>query len=331
MLQRLRDATVEALDRGAPEIAASYVRRALAEPPATGERAALLFLLGTAEWRAGQPDAIAHLEQTLAAAGEDPRTLIAATVLLALAYYVTDRAERAVEVLERALAAVGDRKATLALTERLGTIEPEPLRDARLALTLESGIAVIGSTDERTAPAALRRAEGLRGRLRILADPPVYLLAMLAYRATRANRAAEAQELAERALACEPYPPPLDISEVLIATLTLLECYDMVQRLCEDWLAAARRHGAMQETIGILVARASASCDRGALADAEADARWVLDRADGVRRIHYSMPQIVVQAHTPDGSPLVLGRWTGLSSPRALVGRTRAACRGFDA
>ena len=77
---RLRDAAREALDRGAPEIAASYVRRALAEPPAAGERAALLFLLGTAEWRAGQPDAIAHLEQALAAAGEDPRTLIAASL-----------------------------------------------------------------------------------------------------------------------------------------------------------------------------------------------------------------------------------------------------------
>jgi DNA-binding CsgD family transcriptional regulator len=286
VIERLRNAAHEALERGAPEIAARYARRALLEPPAAGERAALLLMLGTAEWRAGQPDAIAHLEEAVAAAGDDPATLIGASFLLAFAYYVTDRAERAVEVLERALAAAGDRKATLALTERLGTIEPEPLRDARLVLTREAGIAVIGSTDEQTAPAALRRAEGLRGRLRILADPPVYLLAMLAYHATRGNRAVEAQELAERALACEPYPPPLDICEVLIATLTLVECYDTVQRLCEDWLAAARRHGAMQEMIGILVARASASCDRGALADAEADARWVLDRAGGLRRIH---------------------------------------------
>jgi DNA-binding CsgD family transcriptional regulator len=282
----LGNAARGALDCGAPEIAASYVRRALSEPPVAEERAALLFLLGTAEWRAGQPDAIAHLEQALATASEDPRTLIAATAALAVAYYVTDRAERAVEVLERALAAVGDRKVTLALAERLGTIEPEPLRDARLALTLESGIAVIGLTDGQTAPAALRRAEGLRGRLRMLADPPVYLLVMLAYYATRGNRAAEAQQLAERALACEPYPPPLDICTALIATLTLVEYYQPLQRLCEDLLAAARRHGAMQETIGILVARASASCDRGALADAEADARWALDRAGGVRRIH---------------------------------------------
>ena len=85
-MRRLRDAAREALERGAPEIAASYVRRALSEPPARGERAALLLLLGTAEWRAGQPDSIAHLEQALAAAGEDPRTLIAACSVLALAY-----------------------------------------------------------------------------------------------------------------------------------------------------------------------------------------------------------------------------------------------------
>jgi tetratricopeptide (TPR) repeat protein len=34
------------------------------------------------------------------------------------------------------------------------------------------------------------------------------------------------------------------------------------------------------------VCRASASCDRGALAEAEADARWALERAEGVRQAH---------------------------------------------
>ena len=69
VVQRLGDAAREALERGAPEVAASYARRALAEPPAEVDRAALLLLLGIAEWRAGQLDAIAHLEQALAAAG----------------------------------------------------------------------------------------------------------------------------------------------------------------------------------------------------------------------------------------------------------------------
>lgn len=286
MVRRLRDAAREALERGAPDVAASYVRRALSEPPAAGERAAVLFLLGTAEWRAGQSGAVAHLEQALAAAGEDPRTLIAACGLLSLAYAVSDRAERAVEVLERALAAVGDENAPLALTEQLGTIEPEPLREAGLVLTGEAAVVLCGMANESTALAALRRAEELRARLNALPDPPVTLLVVLAYYAARKNRAAEARELAERALACEPYPPPLEICIFLIATLTFVECYDAAQRLCEDLLAAARRRGAMQELAAISVFRASASCDCGALADAEADARWALERAEGVHGMH---------------------------------------------
>jgi DNA-binding CsgD family transcriptional regulator/predicted negative regulator of RcsB-dependent stress response len=286
VVRRLADAARHALESGAPDVAVDYLRRALAEPPAVDDRGALLFLLGTAEWRTGQPEAIGHLEQARAEAGQDCRTLIAACGALALAYVESDRAERAVQALEQARAAVGDREVTLALTERLGTIEPEPLRDARLASMLEASMVMVGLMNERTAPAALGRAEELRNRLTGVADPPVHLLVTLAYYATRTNRAAEAQELTERALACEPYPPPLEVSSVLIVTMTVLERYDALQRLCEDLLAAARRHGAIKATIAILVSRASASCDCGALADAEADVRWVLERTDAVHRVH---------------------------------------------
>jgi DNA-binding CsgD family transcriptional regulator len=267
VVQRLGDAAGEALERGAPEIAAAYVRRALTEPPGEAERAPLLLSLGIAEGRAGQPDAIAHLEQALAAAGSDHRVLIGASARLARAYYYADRAERAVEVLERTLATVGE-------------------TDPALALRLEAAAALIGMLDERTAPAALRRAEGLRGRLSILAEPPVDLLVLLAYHAARANRAAEAQELAERALACEGYPPPLAISGAAIATLLALECYDALERVCEDMLELARRRGALRELAQISIHRAWASYERGALADAEADARWALEHADGVNRLH---------------------------------------------
>src|SRR5919198_42363 len=265
VVQRLGDAAREALGRGAPEIAAAYVRRALTEPPGEAERAALLLLLGIAEGRAGQPDAIAHLEQALAAAGSDHRVLVGASARLTRAYYYADRAERAVEVLERTLATIGD-------------------TDPDLALGLEAAAAQIGILDQGTAPAAVRRGEALHGRMSTLAEPPVDLLVMLAYHAARANRAAEAQELVERALACEGYPPPLAISGAIIATLMVLECYDALERLCGDVLEVARHRGAMQELAQISAHRAWASYDRGALADAEADARWALEHADGVNR-----------------------------------------------
>ena len=58
-------------------------------------------------------------------------------------------------MLEQALAAVGD-------------------KDAGMALTVEAAIALAGMNNERTARAALRRAEALRGRLKTVADPPVH-------------------------------------------------------------------------------------------------------------------------------------------------------------
>ena len=316
VVDRLRDAAREALERGAPEIAAGDLRRALLEPPASDQRARLLLLLGTAEWRAREPDAITHLEQALAA-GDDPGTTsIDASSLLALAYSVTDRPERAVEVLECALALVAE-------------------TDSRLALTFEGAIASAGMVNERTACAALRRAEALRGRLRALPDPPVQLLVMLAHYAARANRAAEACELAERALACEPYPPPLEICMTLIVTLTHIERYDALHGLCEDLLAAARRRGAMQEMIGISIFRASASCDRGMLADAEADLRWALEHAEGVRRIHAlsELVRVLVERDELDAAEELLEHFADPRGSRSVAvirfllarGRLRAA------
>jgi DNA-binding CsgD family transcriptional regulator len=265
VVERLREAAAEALDRGAPEVAAGYLRRALAEPPDPSERASLFLILGTAEWRARQPAAVAHLEQALDVADEDPATWLDAAWLLALAYIVSDRAERAVAVFERLLEAVGD-------------------SDRGLALTLESSIALVGLGNERTAAVALRRAEELRGRLGAVADPPPHLLVMLANYAARTNRASEAQELTDRALASKPYPPPRELSIALMYLLTMVERYDALQRLCDDLIGAARRQGAMQELIVLSVLRSWASAETGELADAEADARWALERAKGLGR-----------------------------------------------
>ena len=65
--------------------------------------------------------------------------LIDATWLLGYAYYVSDQAERAVEVLERALVAVRE-------------TEPE------LPLRLEAQITIKSMLNERTAAAGARRA-----------------------------------------------------------------------------------------------------------------------------------------------------------------------------
>ena len=65
VVQRLSAAADTAWERGAAEVAASYLRRALAEPATPAERVVLLRRLGVAEWAAGGPDAVTHLKEAL--------------------------------------------------------------------------------------------------------------------------------------------------------------------------------------------------------------------------------------------------------------------------
>src|SRR5262249_59592898 len=113
------------------EGAAGYLRRALAEPAPEPERPPLLRRLGVAEWAAGEPTAIGHLEEALNEA-RDAAAIAAAAAPLANAYIISDQADIAVAVLQRAIA----------------RIRPT---DPRLALRLEGA-----------APPACRRAERTR-------------------------------------------------------------------------------------------------------------------------------------------------------------------------
>lgn len=63
--ETLEGAATQALRRGAPELAAAYLRRALAEPPPEAARGRLLSALVSAEAAAGLPEAMADLEQAL--------------------------------------------------------------------------------------------------------------------------------------------------------------------------------------------------------------------------------------------------------------------------
>jgi DNA-binding CsgD family transcriptional regulator len=262
---RLSAAAGDARERGAPVIAASYLRRALEEPPSAAERPALMLRLGEAEWDDGQPTAIADLEEALAG-GRDVPTITAAAGALANAYTVSDRADMAVAVLQRAIARI-------------------QADDPSLALTLESASALVGIMDDRTAAAAVSVVDRLRDRLDEITEPPVRLLVAMAQVAMRRAQPDEADRLVERALACTPYPPPLNAGTSIITVLIGLEAFGKLQRLCDDMLAAARRRAAVQELIGIASFSAWALHRRGELADAEAQARWALERATGVYAI----------------------------------------------
>jgi DNA-binding CsgD family transcriptional regulator len=263
VVQRLSAAADIAGERGAAEVAASYLRRALAEPTAPAERPALLRRLGVAEWAADEPTAIGHLEEALNEA-RDATAIAAAAGPLANAYLISDQADTAVAVLQRAI----------------GRIRPT---DPRLALRLEGAAALFGLMDDRTSPAALAAVDRLDDSLGEFADPPARVLVAIAHAAQRRARSPEkAEQLVERALAREPYPPRPNASAAIIVTLLGLEAFDTLQRLCDDMLRAARRRSAVQELIGVASFWAWALYQRGELADAEAQARWALEHASGI-------------------------------------------------
>jgi len=94
----LRQAAGRSLARGAPQAAASYLLRALAEPPDSAERVEVLYELGVAELNSDAAEASAHLAEALAsldAPAERPEIVLA----YAHSLIATDRTEDATEIL----------------------------------------------------------------------------------------------------------------------------------------------------------------------------------------------------------------------------------------
>jgi DNA-binding CsgD family transcriptional regulator len=97
-VERLRAGAAEARADGAPEVAADYLRRALAEPPSDAVRRDVLFELGNVE--AGQDLAAAcrHLEKALAAS-DGGRQRAAGALALGEALALCGRLGEAIDVL----------------------------------------------------------------------------------------------------------------------------------------------------------------------------------------------------------------------------------------
>jgi DNA-binding CsgD family transcriptional regulator len=118
----LCDSAERALLRGAPEVAAGYLARALEEPPDATSRAAIRRRLGAAELHVGRPTALTTLEQ---AYGETTDVNLRAEIALLLArsqLWAGDIAA-AISTKERALAEGGD-------SGTRGALELDLLEDA---------------------------------------------------------------------------------------------------------------------------------------------------------------------------------------------------------
>jgi len=258
---QLRGAARAATAGGAPESAAAYLRRALAEPSPDEVGASLLLDLGRAELSAGHPGWEQHLTAAVAAAGDDTART-AAGLLLGTALGLHHRLVEACRVFD-------------------GVATRLDRRDAQPGAMLESVAVVLGIYDATTAPSVADRA----GALVLLANErsaPRHVLAAAAYVSALANTPADrAAELARRAVATGPRPLP-EPGEgpwfpMAMHALVWTERYEEAQALLDAAVAEARASANRLVLPGALGLRAWLSFRRGDLVAAEADARALLE------------------------------------------------------
>ena len=203
--ERLVAAARGAARTGAPELAAVYLRRALAEPAPEDERSALLLELGVAEDNAGETGALGHMEEAVAAAAT-PDERLGSALVLGHALARDNRFAEAVEVLDGAAAA------------------PEPA-DERLARAAEALAASTATFSPATAQAHAARIRAARAVADADAGASHEQLALAGQLAVRAGEPAEvAAGLALRALAAArgALPAPTDLPWFHQCAITLL-------------------------------------------------------------------------------------------------------------
>ncbi|HEY4006392.1 MAG TPA: hypothetical protein VGM60_14570 [Pseudonocardia sp.] len=254
----LRGAAAAALRRGTPETAVSYLRRALAEPPVGSARAAVLGELGGAERIARDPAAEAHLEQARRASTDPIARARLAAQLADVLFYAGDLA-RCAEVLRVGLNDLGDRDPDLAV--RLHT----------LTTTVEGNFGWPTPAPE----VALKRLRELAARGLPASRCARLVLAHLL--AVRGDSCHQVAALVEQGLddgrflveeTCEALPTAL-----AVWALICIDDLDRADVLIEAMLVDAQTRGSVVGFVAATGRRGAVALRRGALAEAEADAR----------------------------------------------------------
>jgi DNA-binding CsgD family transcriptional regulator len=291
----LRDAARDALALGDAAGAAALLTRALDEPPATDDRAALLLELGQAHARAGAPEAIEPLTD-IVDRGEDPAATAAAAIELSGMLFFGGRAAEGAAILRRAQA-------------RLPAGEParEQVEVALLGLSSSSAL-------------ARREAESSIAALRDPGGPAQTVLQATTLATLALNEvlylgsASKATDLAKRALAAGlPLEPHRGENWVLLALSALVaaDALDAALRTTEEILARARQRGAALTVVTMSAFRALIMLRCGDLVAAQADALGAIDLAPdllGVRFLVLAVSVAVLAGLERDEPPDSLRR-----------------------
>jgi DNA-binding CsgD family transcriptional regulator len=256
VLARLDEAAQEAIENGAPKVAADLLNRALAEPPPASHRIGLLRRTARAEVSAGRETALLHLEEALRLS-VDPRERAEITVEVAEAYAALFRWVDAVDAIERGLAELGNVDAALA-TRLESELAIRGLHDARCAARVKPVLERCGAPSS-----AATQAEALaaRGMAMLLAGRP-------------AEEAAIPLELGlSRARAqIENW----DTRAALLWCLVIAEHFHTVETAVEPMVAEIQRTGSARGFVAVYSTLALLKLRLGALPEADAAARVAL-------------------------------------------------------
>jgi DNA-binding CsgD family transcriptional regulator len=258
----LRDAAAEAIVGAAPESAVRYLERALKEGPTREAIPQIVFELGHAERLAGIPGAIEHLEETIVSTPA-VRVRAEAARELALALVFSDRWGDAVDVLERAIADLGD-------------------ADVSLSQSLEAQLLAAGALHLSTRPVQLEHLNRVIGRE--LGDSPSerMLLANIAlWTASAGAPSSVVRDQAERALAGGRLIAEVTSdSQIAHCAIDALLWTGWLERACywlDECIADARARGSLIGFLQAVALRSEAYYRLGELFEAEADARAALE------------------------------------------------------
>ena len=269
LVELLCEAGAGALSAGAPEAACTYLKRALAEPPADSQQATVLRLLGHAEASLHRPQAAEHLRAALdLTAGVRERVELTRELAVPLVH--SGQIHEAVSVLER----TSDHLA--------GT-------DRELSLELEADIVNAGRLHPELRPAALARARrlydaGLRGRT--FAER-VALAAVAGEGDAVVPRAEDAITCARRALAGDRLlaeaGPEAPAYWYAVSGLVLAEALEPADAAVEAGRVEAREQGSMLGSGLAYCFQALLEHRRGDLPAAEADFRHAVEITPSTR------------------------------------------------
>jgi class 3 adenylate cyclase/DNA-binding CsgD family transcriptional regulator len=253
----LREAARRASAEAGLESAASYLARALEEQLSDEERGELLLELAGVEENVGAPTVIAHLRDAVSLL-HDPNQQAEASLALGHALYWSGEEEQAVEVLERALA-------------------EHPDLDGELRHRLEAEL----TANATRLPSQYQRVRERLARLDLSVDEGPGARMLLGAKAYHeAAGGGDAEHAAATALAALTAMSDEERARNYTGGAYALLHTDRLDdgvRLLDAALADVRRRGAVFHFSSLSMTRAIFQCARGALAEAEADARAALE------------------------------------------------------